>query len=93
MTIYVSRSRLKKKALWLASGDLDLRRFYRFGTWSVEYFLLRGLGRFDPQPPTISACAELSDYLTRWHRPVRGSLNRRYHLSRRFVALPRSISR
>ena len=47
VTVPVSRSRLKKKALWLASGDLDLRRFYRFGTWSVEYFLLRGLGRFD----------------------------------------------
>ena len=41
-----------------------------FGTWSVEYFLLRGLGQFDALPADdIGLRRTIGSYLTRWHRP------------------------
>ncbi len=43
-----------------------------FGTWSVEYFLLRGAGRFDSLPADdIGLRRTIGKYLTRWHRPSR----------------------
>lgn len=41
-----------------------------FGTWSVEYFLLRGLGRLDSLPADdIGLRRTIGSYLTHWHRP------------------------
>jgi DNA-3-methyladenine glycosylase II len=41
-----------------------------FGAWSVEYFLLRGLGRFDCLPADdIGLRRTIGRYLTHWRRP------------------------
>ena len=46
-------------------------------TWSVEYFLLRGLGRFDCLPADdIALRRTIGRYLTRWHRPNPRQLER-----------------
>ncbi len=48
-----------------------------FGTWSAEYFLLRGLGRFDALPAgDIDLRRAIGSYLTRWHRPNPRQLER-----------------
>ncbi len=48
-----------------------------FGAWSVEYFLLRGLGRFDSVPADdVGLRRTIGKYLTRWHRPSPRQLER-----------------
>lgn len=48
-----------------------------FGTWSVEYFLLRGLGRFDCLPADdIGLRRTIGRYLTHWRRPNPRQLER-----------------
>ncbi len=56
--------------------ELLLRR-RGFGKWSVEYFLLRGLGRFDVVPADdVGLRRTIGRYLTRWHRPNPRQLER-----------------